>query len=57
MLIHFLGGIVSMSSAESLETAKQEVMVSYLRYVKMIDRIGQALRRILKKAYFYYLVQ
>ena len=34
-----------MSSAESLETAKQEVMVSYLRYVKMIDRIGQALRR------------
>ena len=30
----------------SVETTRPVVVVSELRYVKMIDRIGQALRRI-----------
>ena len=40
MLIHFLGGVLC------LDTASPAVVVSKLRYVKMLDRIGQALGRI-----------
>ena len=41
MLIHFLGGDLCLDTA-----SPAVVVVSKLRYVEMIDRIGQALRRI-----------